>query len=358
MRKLSLFLLTICFLVLVACSSNTDKDQSDTEGVDSDDAENTNEEATAYPERNIDGIIMWGEGGATDIIGRTLAPIVEEELGGSLVMQNKTGAAGAIATQYVSDQPADGYTLLFGAENPNLYQVLDISDRSYQEDFVPVTIIANSFAGIIVKADSDFETLEDLVDYANENPNDLIFGTTGEGGLPSVVLAMLQNELGSEFKTVPYDGEGPVSTALLGNEVDVTAVTVSAAQEYVESGDFRMLTVVNDEPLDSLPDVPTITEAYPEIDKYLPWGPFQAVFAHKDTPEDIIQKLQDSFQVAVENDEFKETLKNLGMEYMNITGQEAIDFVDQNRSTSTWMLFEAGETEKSPEEFDIPKVEE
>lgn len=169
---------------------------------------------------------------------------------------------------------------------------------------------------------------------------------------------MLQNELGSEFKTVPYDGEGPVSTALLGGEVDVTAVTVSAAQEYVESGDFRMLAVVNDKPIDSLPDVPAITDAYPEIDKYLPWGPFQGVFVHKDTPEDVLAKLTKSFEAAVEDEEFKETLANLGMEYLNINGQEAIDFVDKNRSTATWMLYEAGETEKSPDEFDIPKVDE
>lgn len=340
----------IIILVLAACGSGDEK-KKDSAGAEK-------ESASSYPEKNIDGIIMWGEGGATDIIARTLAPMVESEIDGSLVMQNKAGAAGAIATQYVHDQPADGYTLLFGAENPNLYQVLDISDRSYQEDFVPVTIIANSFAGIIVKADSPFETLEDLVEFAKEKPNELIFGTTGEGGLPSVVLAMLQNELGTEFKTVPYDGEGPVTTALLGGEVDVTAVTVSAAQDYVESGDFRMLTVVNEEPIEALPDVPAITDSYPEIDKYLPWGPFQAVFAHKDTPADIVEKLSESFQAAVETDDFKDTLSNLGMEYMNISGQEAIDYVDQNRSTSAWMLYEAGETAKSPEEFDIPKVEE
>lgn len=354
MKNSNIFKLTIPFfaiilLILSACGAD------DTESKDAD----KNEEATsAFPEQNIDGIIMWGEGGATDIIGRTLAPLVEEEIDGSFVMQNKAGAAGAIATQYVYDEPADGYTVLFGAENPNLYQVLDISERSYQEDFIPITIIANSYAGVIVKADSPYETMEDLVTYAADNPNDLIFGTTGEGGLPSVVLAMLENELDTEFKTVPYDGEGPVSTALLSGEVDVTSVTVSAAQEYVESGDFRMLAVVNDEPISSLEDVPAITDAYPEIGKFLPWGPFQAVFAHKDTPEDIVTTLSTSFQNAVESDEFKETLENLGMEYMNISGQEAIDFVDKNRSTSAWMLYEAGETEFSPEEFDIPKVEE
>lgn len=350
--NITLPIFAIIILVLSACSSGAkDAENNDNSG-------DNKEAASAYPEKNIDGIIMWGEGGATDIIARTLAPIVEGEIDGSFVMQNKAGAAGAIATQYVYDQPADGYTLLFGAENPNLYQVLDISERSYQEDFVPVTVIANSFAGIIVKADSPFETLEDLVDFAQNKPNELIFGTTGEGGLPSVVLAMLQNELDTAFKTVPYDGEGPVGTALLGGEVDVTAVTVSAAQEYVESGDFRMLAVVNDEPIDSLPDVPAITDAYPEIGKFLPWGPFQAVFAHKDTPADVVEKLSESFQAAVETDDFKDTLANLGMEYMNISGQKAIDYVDKNRSTSAWMLYEAGETAKSPEEFDIPKVEE
>jgi tripartite-type tricarboxylate transporter receptor subunit TctC len=333
-------------LILAACGSNNSQGK-----------ETSGETASPFPEKNIDGIIMWGEGGATDIIARTLAPIVENEMDGSLVMQNKAGAAGAIATQYVHDQPDDGYTLLFGAENPNLYQVLDISDRSYQEDFVPVTIIANSFAGIIVKENSPYETLEDLVKAATENPNDLIFGTTGEGGLPNVVIAMLQNELGTEFKTVPYDGEGPVSTALLGGEVDVTAVTVSAAQEYIDSGDFRMLAVVNDEPLPALQDVPAITDSYPDISKYLPWGPFQAVFAPKGTPAEVVDKLSDSFHAAVETDEFKKTLENLGMEYMNISGQEAIDFVDKNRSTSAWMLYEAGETTFSPEEFNIPKPE-
>lgn len=214
MKKILLILfipvLTVFLIVLSACSSSSENDNSKSSSSD-------NGNADSYPEKNINGIIMWGEGGATDIIARTLAPIVEEEIGGPLVMQNKAGAAGAIATQYVYEQPADGYTLLFGAENPNLYQVLDISERSYQEDFVPIAIIANSYAGIIVKEDSPFETLEDLINYAKENPNDLVFGTTGEGGLPSVVLAMLENELEAEFRTVPYDGEGPVTTALLGN---------------------------------------------------------------------------------------------------------------------------------------------
>src|SRR5690606_16714857 len=116
---------------------------------------------------------------------------------------------------------------------------------------------------------------------------------------------------------------------------------LSAAQEYVESGDFRMLAVVHNETVDSLPDVPPITDAYPEFEKYLPWGPFQAVFVHKDTPEQIVQTLTDAFSSAQENEEFQERLNILGMEPLNINGQEAIDFIQQNQSTATWMLYDA-----------------
>lgn len=119
-----------------------------------------------------------------------------------------------------------------------------------------------------------------------------------------------------------------------------------------------MLAVVNDEPIEALPDIPAITELYPEIGKFLPWGPFQGVFVHKDTPNKIVEKLSESFELAIDTEDFKETLANLGMEYMNINGQEAIDFVDKNRSTSAWMLYEANETVHSPEEFNIAKVEE
>lgn len=311
-----------------------------------------------YPQKSINGIIMWGEGGATDIIARTLAPLVEKELDGSFVMQNRTGAAGAVAMQYVHTRPADGYTVLFGAENPNLHQVLDLSDLSYQNDYTPITITANSYAGIFVRKDSPFTTLDELIDHVKANPNKLIFATTGAGGLPNVVLAILHSELGTEFKTVPYDGEGPATVALLGGHVDATSVTVSAGKEYLESGDFRMLAIVNDKPLAAYPNAPAITDIYPDIAKYLPWGPFQGVFVHRDTPEAIVTTLREAFQKVVATDQFRETLANLGMEYLNISGDEAMDFLDRNRSTSTWMLFEAGDTEYSPEEFGIPKIEE
>ncbi len=344
LKKLCIFGSLLAVLALAACGGGGDK------GADAAD------EATAFPEKDINGVIQWGEGGATDIISRTLASIAEDDVGASLVMQNKTGASGAIGAQYVYDQPADGYTLLFGAENPNLYQVLGISERDYVNDFVPVSIIGQSYAGIVVNKDSEFDTLEELVDYASKNAGKLKMGTSGEGGLPHVASAMLKSELDTDFNLIPYDGDGPLAVALLGNEIDVTVLAVSAAQEYVESGDFKMLAVLNNSSLDSIPDVPPITDIYEQFDQYLPWGPFQGIFAHKDTPDEVVQKLSDAFEAAQNDEEFIEKLTSLGVDPLNLHGEEAEEFVKANQSTSTWMLYDAGETDISPEELGIPRV--
>lgn len=336
-----LLMLSLPVFALAACGGNDNAGDGD-----------------SFPDQDINGIIQWGEGGATDNISRTLAPLAEEELGTSMVMQNREGASGATGAQYVYDQPDDGYTLLFGAENPNLYPVLGISDLDYVNDFQPVSIIGQSYPGVVVSEDSEFETMEDLVDHARENPDDLTMGTSGEGGLPHVAGAMLQAELDTQFNTVPYDGDGPLATALLGDEIDVTVLAVSAAQEYVESGDFRMLSVINDEELEATGDTPAISDIYPELEQYLPWGPFQGVFVSADTPEDVVETLADGFEAAQEDEEFQSTLESLGVDPLNLRGEEAQEFVEQNQSTSTWMLEDAGETETSPEEFDIPRVDE
>lgn len=177
MKKFGLLMGMMAVSVLGACESSETSGESN------------------YPSRDINGIIQWGEGGATDNVARSLAIQAEEALDASFVMQNREGATGAIATQYVYDQPADGYNVLFGAENPLIYNVLGISERDYIEDFYPVNIIGQGLAGIVVKDDSEFETLEDLVEYAQDNPGDLTLGTSGEGGLPHVVAQCFPQSL-------------------------------------------------------------------------------------------------------------------------------------------------------------------
>ena len=137
---------------------------------------------TDYPTQNVNGIVQWGEGGGTDSLMRPLATLAQDKLGQSIVVQNMTGGTGSIATQYVYDQNADGYNLLMGAENPSLYDALDILDLTY-EDFECVLLIGDETVGVAVGKNSPYTSLKEICDAANSG-TDITIATTGTGGLP------------------------------------------------------------------------------------------------------------------------------------------------------------------------------
>lgn len=308
-----------------------------------------------YPEKNVSGIIQWGAGGATDNVARAITPLAQKDLGATIVLQNMTGATGAVATQYVFDQKPNGYTLLYGAENPNVYGVLQISDRNYSE-FEPISVLGRGVAVVVAPANSKWSTLQELVEDAKKNPKKINMGSTGPGGLPFVVAAMMKSAQGLEFNLVPFDGEGPAMTAMLGGHVDFVVSGLTAAANQVKAGKAKALAVVATDPVDILPDVPPITKIYPEYGKFLPWGPFYGVFAKKGIPEPAKQKLVAAFKKAFDDPEFQKVLKNLGAVPMGISGEEANKFIDHNRSVSSWLLWETGAAKKNPEELGIKKT--
>src|SRR5210317_768841 len=115
-----------------------------------------------YPEREVLGVVMWGAGGATDTVARAVNPAAEAALGKPIVVLNKSGGAGAISTAYVQAAPADGYTFLYGAENPQLHPVMGVSEIDYSK-FWPVNILGRGVAVITVPADSKYKTMQDLL---------------------------------------------------------------------------------------------------------------------------------------------------------------------------------------------------
>ena len=310
--------------------------------------------AADYPSKDLLGVIMWGAGGATDTVSRAITPHVEPLLGKQIVLENKSGGAGAIATQYVKARPADGYTLLYGAENPQLYKVLGMAPMDYA-DFYPVTILARGVAVIVAGNDKPWTSFQDLVEDAKAHPGDIKMGGTGPGGLPHVVGALLETVTDFDVTTVPFDGEGPGLTALLGGHVDFMPVGIGAAAEHIAAGRVKPLAVINTEQLDMLPGVPPITEHYPTFAKYLPWGPFYGIFVRKDVPDDAKAKLVEAFTKGASAPEFEKLMTERGNIMMNVSGDEADRFLKRWQSVTTWLLQEVGATKKSPEEFDIPR---
>jgi tripartite-type tricarboxylate transporter receptor subunit TctC len=311
-------------------------------------------QAADFPTRDFSGVIQWGAGGATDVVVRALTPWVEKQLGKQIVNQNKTGATGAIAVQWVYTQPSDGYTILFGAENPLLYRVLDISQLEYK-DFYPVMIIARNVGVIVCNNDQPWKTIKDLFDDAKKNPGQIKMGSTGAGGLPHVSGSMFKALNGVTFNDIPFGGEGPSVVAMQGGHVQWTTVGLAAARENMRAGRIKGLALLSDEPVPGLENVPTITSIYPAYKKYLPWGPFYGAWVKRDVPEEAKKKLVEAFAKGAQTPQFQDFLKDKGSLYMGISGSEADKFLNHWQSVTTWLLQDAGATKVSPEKFGIPK---
>lgn len=307
-----------------------------------------------FPEREVLGVVMWGAGGATDTVARAANPAAEEALGKPIVVLNKSGGAGAISTAYVAAAPADGYTFLYGAENPQLHPVMGVAKLDYSQ-FYPVNILGRGVAVIAVPAESKYQTMQELLADIAARPGEVKMGSTGPGGLPSTIAALIKNSAPFEVTAIPFGGEGPGLTAMLGGEVDFMPSGISAAAQQVQAGKMRVLAVVNSESVDTLPDAPPITDAIPDMAKYLPWGPFYGVFVRLDTPDEAKQKLVAAFDVAAKSEAFTTLMANRGNIVMNISGDEAAEFVKKWQQVTAWVLQDTGAAKVSPESLGIPR---
>jgi tripartite-type tricarboxylate transporter receptor subunit TctC len=314
----------------------------------------TSTPATEFPVRNIQGIIMWGAGGATDTMSRAITPYVEPLLGQEIILMNRSGGAGAISTKYVHNKKPDGYTLLYGAENPQLHGVLGLSEIDYSE-FYAVNVLARGISVIVSHPDRPWRSLKDLMEDVKARPRQIKMGSTGPGGLPYVVGAMLGSADSFEVVAVPFDGDGPAITALLGGHVDFLPSGFTATSEHIRSGRLRALAVVNDAEIGLLPGVPPITQDYPEFGRFLPWGPFYGVFVNRQAPEAVRQTLTRAFHQGAADPEFEKFVNDFGAIPMNVSGQEADLFLKKWQSVTTWLLHDAGATKFSPDEFGIPR---
>ncbi|MFC3607238.1 tripartite tricarboxylate transporter substrate binding protein [Stutzerimonas tarimensis] len=307
-----------------------------------------------YPQRNIQAVVPWGAGGATDIVMRSLIPHVEQELGGKFIINNRTGGTGVIGSNYVLQQRPDGHTVLLAAENAQLYPLLGLAKFDYS-DFHTINVIGQNVAVIAAPANSPFDSLEELLAAAKEKPNTLRMGVTGAGGLPGSVHAMIEAVDELKVREVTFAGDGPGITAMLGGHLDFMPLSLIAGREMIRSGKLKGLAVVSAEEVPALPGVAPITDALPAMEKFLPWGPFWGVWVRPDVPEEAKQKLTEAFSKAVAKEEFQTFLTELGALPLNMTGDETKEYLDRWQSVTTWSLYEAGATETSPDSLGIPK---
>ena len=294
-----------------------------------------------FPSRSIDGVVQWGAGGGTDTLMRPLAALAEGYLDVSIVVSNMPGATGSIATQYVYDRPGDGYTLLMGAENPALYRALGISELTY-EDFEPVFLIGDETVGIIVRADSPFESFSEIVEAALESPGTVRLATTGTGGLPWTIGAFITDVTGASFNQIPYESDAAARTAVISGEADFTVAKIQAGVEAYLAGEVIFLTMLALEPVAVLPHIPLIVEEFPGFDQYLPWGTFYGVFVRSGTDQSIIDTLAEAFLAASQSDTYQELLESFNVNFMGYVGGQARAYISAWQANTVRALESSG----------------
>ena len=294
-----------------------------------------------YPAQNITGVVQWGAGGGTDSLMRPLSAIAEQNLGKSIIIQNMTGATGSIATQYVYDAPTDGYTLLMGAENPALYDILEISQLTYN-DFDCVYLIGDEVVGIIVGKDSKYKSFTEIIEAAKAAPWTIKLSTTGSGGLPWEVGSFITDITGANFNQIPYDSDASAKTAVINGECDFTVCKVQSGIEDYKAGEIKFLCMFATKEVSVMPEVPLVTAEYPDFAKYLPWGPFYGVFVKKGTAPEVIKTLSDAFTKAGPVESYQKVLANFNINFMGLSGEEAAKYIASWRENTVNALKNSG----------------
>ena len=265
--------------------------------------------AQPYPTRPVRWIIGFTSGGTTDIVSRLLGQRLSEQLGQPFIIESRPGAGTNIATEAVVRAPADGYTLLFvsasNAINATLYDKLNFN---FIRDIAPVASLVRAPNVMVVNPTVPAKTVPEFIAYAKANPGKINMASPGIGTTPHLAGELFKTMTGVNIQHVPYRGAAPALTDLIAGQVQLYFVTTPVSIEYVRTGKLRALAVTTATRSEALPDIPSVSEFVPGYEASAWWG----VGAPKDTPADIVEKLNKEINAALADPKMKARLADLG----------------------------------------------
>lgn len=268
--------------------------------------------SAAYPERPVKIIVPFTAGGATDIVGRILAEELGKQLGGSSIVENREGAAGVIGVQALTRAAPDGYTLLIAGNSlmtshKSLYKNLPYDPL---KDLEPVARISAGSHIIVVRANSPYKDVKELLKVAAAKPGSITYGSGGAGTSVHMAAEMFQVQSGVKLMHIPYRGTSLAVTGLMAGDTDLMFDTTASAFPRIKSGQLRSLGITSLTRDAELPDVPTVAEQGLPKYEVLFW---LGLYAPKGTPADVLLKLEQATQKILAGDAIKKKLGELGM---------------------------------------------
>ena len=264
---------------------------------------------SSFPSKPVRIFVPYAAGGGVDVLARTLGDVVSRRWGQPVVVENRPGAGGVVASQALVTSPPDGYTLIVVASghatNPFLYPKIPYDTF---KDFAPISLLASSPNILLVRADSPFKTLGDMITQARAKPGSLSFGHAGTGTSTHLAGELLKNLARIDLNAIPYKGGAPSINDLLGGQIPMSFNNGPESVGQLEAGTVRALAVTTASRAPFLPTVPGMAETVPGYDTEVWWG----LLGPAGMSPDLVAKLAHDFVAALNTEPVKERLAKLG----------------------------------------------
>jgi tripartite-type tricarboxylate transporter receptor subunit TctC len=297
--------------------------------------------AQEYPSKPIKLIVPFPPAGGTDILSRTVANYLTTTNKWTVVVDNRPGAGGNIGVDAVAKSPPDGYTLVMGqtsnlAISPTLYGKLNYDPV---KDLEPVALVGSGPIAIVVRADSPYKTLGDLLAAAKAKPGTITMASPGNGTVAHLTGVRLQKLSGAKFEHVPYKGAGGAIPDLLGGSVDFFLSSVPTLAAQVHGGKMRALAVTSTKRVAVLPDVPTVNEAGVKGFEANTWF---GILAPANTPKPVIAKLNTEINKALKDPAVRKAIENEGGEVLGGTPEQFSKLIKSDMASWGTLVKESG----------------
>src|SRR5712691_10991419 len=283
----------------------------------------------SFPSRAVTIINAFPPGGANDIVTRPLASALEPILKQPVVIETKAGAAGQVGAQVAASAKPDGYTLLSHNTGISGYaevdKLFDRQPKTTRADFIPLARLVADPCVLLVNDEQPYKTLKEFIDDVRKRPDAIIYSSGGFYGASHFPVALFEQAVGGlKMRHLPTNGGGPAITAILGNNAQASAQTVSATLQHIKAGKLRPLALFGAVRSKALPDVPTFKELGYNIEYYLWVG----LFAPKGTPANVTTILRAAIDKAAHSELFTTAMTNLGQELAYLDGPDFQKFWD------------------------------
>lgn len=344
--KLSVLLLVLA-LVLAACGGSGGENGQDS--VPNQPTENQGQEGqeqaeseTAWPTSNVEIIVPYPAGGVSDINARAFADVAKEFTDYTFTIKNIGGGSGTVGNYELVKAKPDGKTIMWGASG-HMSSTLHITDAPYTpDDFTIVNKVGHMSTVLVVPPDSPFETLEDFVNYAKENPGKINMANPGEGTVVALLARLLEKNTEIELTHVPFEGSGPALNAVMGGHVDAALLNASEVKGQIEAGTLRGLAALSEERIEALPDIPTVGEqGYPDVSG----GASHFIVVPNGMSEDLIKAIDEFTKKVYNHERFIEVVGGSGFTISYKDGAEARAELDEWYKVSEELYRLIGEIE-------------